>query len=133
MSLFRRKKEDNISDKNVKKDSSDKSKVSKSRKKSKKSAVKISPFAHILLGPVVTEKAYTLSDMDKYVFYVKTDATKRHVRRAVQDIYGVTVEAVHVIKMSAQGTTFRGIKGKTKNKKKAIVTLSKGEKIDLFG
>ncbi len=131
MGLFTNKTEDNSKEAPAKKAVSKSDKVAKSKKKTVKKAP--SPFAHVLLGPVVTEKSYTLADMGKYVFRVRPDATKRHIARAVADIFGVTVDNVNIVRKGQQQKKFRGRVGMTKIQKKAIVTVAKGEKIDLFG
>lgn len=129
MGLFTNKTEDE--DKAVAK-ATKKAPVAKAKKKATKKNP-ASPFAHVLLGPVVTEKSYTLADMGKYVFRVRPDATKRHVARAVADVFGVTVNNVNIVRKGQQQKTFRGRVGTTKIQKKAIVTVAPGDKIDLFG
>ncbi len=126
MALFSRKKEEDVAKaKNTK--SSDATKTKK-----KKKVTALSVFAHVLLSPVVTEKAYTLSEKGKYVFRVHTRATKAQVQKAVSDIFGVDVVKVNMTVKKKQNTSFRGISGKTKTQKKAIVTVKEGQKIDLF-
>ncbi len=98
----------------------------------KKRAAKTSAFSHVLLAPVVTEKAYILSDKGKYVFRVAPHATKAHIAKAVADIYGVDVVKVNVSVKKKQRKVFRGIAGATKVQKKAVVTVKAGQKIDLF-
>ncbi|HHH12410.1 MAG TPA: 50S ribosomal protein L23, partial [Candidatus Moranbacteria bacterium] len=91
--------------------SSKKSSVSaKSEKKKgkKKVSLRESSFDHILLSPVITEKAYTLSEAGKYVFRVDPAATKRHIARAVADVYGVKVSKVNIITKSPRTVYFRG-------------------------
>ncbi len=123
MTLFSKKKEEVDAPKKAKS-------TAKTKKKVKKVATSV--FAHVLLAPVVTEKAYTLSESNKYVFRVDPRATKAQVRKAVADIYGVTVVSVNMMIKKQQTKVFRGIKGKTRTQKKAIVTLDADQKIDLF-
>ncbi len=129
MALFSKKKEE------VAADDTQKSAVVRPAKKSKKSLVKksgTSIFADMLLAPIVTEKAYTLSEQGKYVFRVHARATKAKVAKAVSDIYGVDVLKVNIMIKKQQNTSFKGIRGTTRSQKKAIVTVAPGEKIDLF-
>lgn len=130
MALFSKKKEEEAVVSDIK-DSTSETKTKKSSKKNvKKSTTSI--FAHILLTPVVTEKAYALSEKNKYVFRVHARANKAQVQKAVTDIYGVDVLKVNMMIKKQKNTTFRGIKGMTKSQKKAIVTIDSGQKIDLF-
>ncbi len=130
MTLFSKKKEEVDASKNAK--NVKKAKSVATTKKQPKKVTTSSVFAHILLAPVVTEKAYTLSEANKYVFRVSPCATKAQVRKAVADIYGVTVVGVNLMIKKQQTKVFRGIKGKTRTQKKAIVTIDAGQKIDLF-
>ncbi len=130
MTLFSKKKEEVDASKNAK--NVKKAKSVATTKKQPKKVTTSSVFAHILLAPVVTEKAYTLSEANKYVFRVSPRATKAQVRKAVADIYGVTVVGVNLMIKKQQTKVFRGIKGKTRTQKKAIVTIDAGQKIDLF-
>lgn len=113
--------------------------ATKTTKKISKKLVKksdapvVAPYlANILLAPIVTEKAYALSESRKYVFRVTPGATKRSVAQAVGQIYGVSVQKVNMMIKKQQNTKFRGISGTTRSQKKAIVTIAKGESIDLF-
>lgn len=127
MALFSKKKEDAVEAAETK------AAPKKTKKASKKAAAGSSVFAHVLLAPVVTEKAYTLADAQgKYAFRVAPRATKAQVAKAVADTYGVEVVKVNMMIKKQQNTSFRGIAGKTKSQKKAIVTVAPGQKIDLF-
>jgi large subunit ribosomal protein L23 len=91
----------------------------------------------ILLRPVLTEKMLALSEkLNKYGFEVFRDANKVEIKRAVEKKFGVTVEAVHVINLKGKRkrmSTRRGITvGWRSDRKKVMVTLKKGQKIDFF-
>ncbi|MEL6273550.1 MAG: 50S ribosomal protein L23 [Bacteroidota bacterium] len=91
----------------------------------------------ILIKPVVSEKAEILSDSQtQYTFIVAKDANKIEVRNAVEERYGVTVESVNTLNMPSKTknrTTKSGIiRGRVPAFKKAIITLSEGEELDLY-
>jgi large subunit ribosomal protein L23 len=85
----------------------------------------------IILAPVVSEKSYNLIDDGKYTFIVDTRSNKTEIKLAIEKIFNVKVDSVNTL--NRQGKTRRtkfGI-GKTKNTKRAIVTLKSGT-IDIF-
>ena len=92
----------------------------------------------ILIKPLITEKAETLSEgLNKYTFVVAKGANKVEIRKAVQDMYGVNVTSVNTAIMPGKAknrTTKSGVlKGRVAAYKKAVVTLVEGEEIDFFG
>jgi large subunit ribosomal protein L23 len=92
----------------------------------------------ILIKPLITEKAETLSEgLNKYSFVVAKGANKVVIRKAVQEMYGVNVTSVNTAIMPGKTknrTTKSGVlKGRVAAYKKAIVTLVEGEEIDFFG
>ncbi|HQU58169.1 MAG: 50S ribosomal protein L23 [Phaeodactylibacter sp.] len=92
----------------------------------------------ILIKPLITEKAEMLSDKrNKYSFVVKKDVNKIEVKKAVEAMYQVTVEAVNTLVMPGKeknrSTRAGLIRGRKASFKKAIVTLAAGEEIDFFG
>ncbi len=97
------------------------------------SEVKIRDHRDILLRPVVSEKSYGMMDENKYVFIVAPDANKTEIKIAVEAVFDVKVTSVNT--MNRKGKTRRtrfGI-GKTKDVKRAIVTVAPGDRIDVFG
>ena len=87
----------------------------------------------IILRPLVTEKGMHRSTRNNaYAFEVHRLATKADVRRAVHDLFNVTVLRVHTQtrKGKPRKTKFRS--GTTGSWKKAIVTLDKEHRIDFF-
>ncbi|NCO53793.1 MAG: 50S ribosomal protein L23 [Bacteroidetes bacterium CG02_land_8_20_14_3_00_31_25] len=91
----------------------------------------------IIIRPIVTEKMNRQGDsLGKYGFMVSTVANKLQVRKAVEKLYGVTVESVNTVKYSGKTKTRNTrsglLRGKSVAFKKAIVTLTKGEKIDFY-
>jgi large subunit ribosomal protein L23 len=92
---------------------------------------------NIIIKPVVTEKMERLSEkLNQYGFIVEKTANRIQVKKAVEEIYGVTVESVNTMryggKRKSRYTKAGLIAGKTNSFKKAIVTLKEGEQIDFF-
>lgn len=92
----------------------------------------------ILIKPIITEKAETLSEgLNQYSFVVNKNANKIEIRNAVEAMYGVAVNSVNTMIMPARAksrSTRSGIlKGRVSSFKKAVVTLAEGEDIDFFG
>lgn len=88
----------------------------------------------VLKRPVVTEKTmYELHDQRKYVFEVDMRANKLQIKDAVETSFDVTVEDVNVMVMPAK-TLSRGNRIRTRKPKwkKAVVTLVRGDTIQLF-
>ncbi len=91
----------------------------------------------IIIKPIVTEKMTTLTDkLNRYGFRVDKNANKIEIKKAVQDMYGVTVVAVNTSiipgKKKSRYTKSGMIKGAMSDYKKAIVTLKEGETIDYY-
>lgn len=90
----------------------------------------------VLKKPWVTEKASALNEKGKYGFIVDKKANKIEIKKAVEDMYGVTVEDVNTMryqgkaksKYTAQGV----VRGRTESFKKAIVTVAEGDIIDFY-
>ena len=90
----------------------------------------------IIIKPIVTEKQTAITEKmaNRYGFRVSPDANKLEIKKAVQDMYNVTVVDVNTINYSGkQKSRYTGIiNGKQAAFKKAIVTLKEGETIDFF-
>ncbi len=92
----------------------------------------------ILIKPVITEKADTLSEnRNQYTFVVHKNANKIEIKKAVAEMYNVEVKSVNTLVMPAKAknrNTRRGvIRGRVSSYKKAVVTLADGETINFFG
>jgi len=86
----------------------------------------------VLLAPVVSEKSYSLIEDRKYSFRVHPSAHKTQVRQAVEELFGVTVESVNIVKVKPKPKR-RGLsKGTRAGWKKAIVQLQAGDTIEIF-
>ncbi|MGE0076961.1 MAG: 50S ribosomal protein L23 [Bacteroidales bacterium] len=91
----------------------------------------------ILIRPIVTEKMEHLTNkVNQYGFIVDKRANKLQIKKAIEDLYGVTVDSVNTIryagKVKNRYTKAGYIVGRTNSYKKAIVTLKNAEKIDFY-
>ena len=92
---------------------------------------------NILLKPIVTEKMTIQGDkFNRYGFVVDKNANKLQIKKAVEDLYSVTVDSVNTMryggKIKTRNTKSGLLKGKTVSTKKAVVTLAEGNKIDFY-
>lgn len=88
----------------------------------------------ILISPIITEKSLAKTEKGYYTFIVAQKANKVQIVKAVADLYGVEVRSVNVIRVKGEEKLIRGrFKVKTKDYKKAIVSLKAGQKIPGFG
>ncbi len=86
----------------------------------------------ILVRPVISEKSYALISEGKYTFRVADRAHKTQIAHAVEEVFGVSVDAVRTSQVRAKPKR-RGLsKGKSRSWKKAVVQLAPGERIELF-
>lgn len=93
---------------------------------------KISAAISLLIKrPHPSEKAVLMHNDRQYVFVVEKAATKTTVQSAIESIYDVSVEKVRVINMPGKTKRLGVSKGWRPGYKKAIVTLKKGDKIEL--
>ena len=84
-----------------------------------------------ILSPVVTEKSTNLSELNKIVFKVPDGANKKNLKKNIEKIFKVNVTKINIIKKQSKNKFTRGRKVKINGYKKAIVTLKKGQSIDL--
>ena len=92
---------------------------------------------NILLKPIVTEKMTSQGDKyNRYGFLVDRTANKLQIKKAVEELYSVTVESVNTLryggKVKTRNTKSGLLMGKTSATKKAVVTLAEGNKIDFY-
>lgn len=85
----------------------------------------------VIVAPVITEKATLASELNKVVFRVRKDATKPQIKRAIEQLFDVKVEAVNTLLRKGKRKVFRGVRGQQADIKKAVVTLAEGHKIDV--
>ncbi|MDC0215764.1 50S ribosomal protein L23 [Candidatus Pelagibacter sp.] len=84
-----------------------------------------------IYSPIVTEKSTNLSELNKIVFKVPTKTTKIVLKKNIEKIFKVDVIKVNIINKKNRIKIARGKKIKVKGYKKAIITLKKGQSIDL--
>ena len=89
-------------------------------------------YEQILIEPVLSEKANILREQGKYVFKVDPRATKIQIKEAVRRIYNVHPVSCTVMVIGGKPKRLRSKPGYTSSWKKAIVRLSKDEKIGIF-
>jgi large subunit ribosomal protein L23 len=84
-----------------------------------------------VVAPIITEKSTLASESGQVVFEVAKDATKPQIKKAVEALFKVKVKSVNTLNRKGKTKRFRGIKGRQKDVKKAIVTLKEGHSIDV--
>ena len=84
-----------------------------------------------ILSPLVTEKSTNLSEQNKIVFKVPSKANKKNIKNNIEKIFKVNVTKVNIINKQIRTKLTRGRKVKVSGFKKAIITLKKGQSIDL--
>lgn len=85
----------------------------------------------VLVAPLITEKSTKDNALGKYVFQIYPSANKIVVKKAVEELYGVKVEDVNIVRIKGKNVHFGKISGRTSDLKKAIVTLKKGETLNI--
>ena len=84
-----------------------------------------------ILSPVLTEKSTNLSEQNKIVFKVPNKANKKNLKKNIEKIFKVNVTKINIINKKSKIKITRGRKVKVSGFKKAIVTIKKGQNIDL--
>ena len=84
-----------------------------------------------ILSPVVTEKSTSLSEQNKIEFKVPKNSNKLVLKKNIEKIFKVNVIKINILNKKSKNKFTRGRKVKIKGYKKAIITLKKGQSIDL--
>ena len=84
-----------------------------------------------ILSPILTEKSTILSEQNKIVFKVPSKANKKNLKTNIEKIFKVNVTKINIINKQNRSKLTRGRKVKVSGYKKAIITLKKGQTIDL--
>jgi large subunit ribosomal protein L23 len=84
-----------------------------------------------IVSPMVTEKSTNLSEQNKIVFKVPTGANKINLKKNIEKIFKVNVTKINIINKQNRVKITRGKKVRVSGFKKAIITLKKGQSIDL--
>ncbi|MDH5478355.1 MAG: 50S ribosomal protein L23 [Nitrospinota bacterium] len=91
-----------------------------------------SPY-DIIRTPVITEKAGDAKDnLNKVTFLVNPRVGKIAIRKAIESVFGVTVEKVNLLNQKGKRKKLGRYEGKRPDRKKAIVTLKEGDNIEVF-
>ena len=85
----------------------------------------------VIFSPSITEKATNLSEQNKIVFKVNKYANKNSIKKSIEKIFKVNVIKINTINLKGKTKMVRGKKSFKPGFKKAIVTLKKGQSIDL--
>ncbi len=86
----------------------------------------------IILGPIVTEKTNAAMEKGKYSFWVAMGAGRTDVKRAIEEIFKVRVKDVNTLRQMGKVKRMGIHSGRTPDRKKAIVTLEEGQRIQFF-
>lgn len=87
----------------------------------------------LIVRPLITEKSTSLREQEnKVCFIVRREANRKLIKTAVEATLKVKVEKINILNMLGKTKRMNRFEGKRPDWKKAIVTLKKGEKIDLF-
>lgn len=97
----------------------------------KKSKISQEKAYDIVRSPVITEKATLASEHNQVTFRVPLDASKGEIAAAVEAVFKVEVKAVNTLIQKGKTKRFKGVIGKRKDVKKAVVSLAEGHSIDV--
>lgn len=95
-------------------------------------AVKYADAYRILVKPLITEKATDLGAQNKYIFAVAPSANKISIAKAIQAVYGVKPTRVNLINIPGKRVARGRISGQRSDRRKAIITLAKGDVIKVY-
>ena len=88
-------------------------------------------FLDTIISPTITEKATSLSEFNKVVFKVHKGANKNSIKKSIEKIFKVNVIKINTINLRGKTKLVKGKKSSRPGYKKAIITLKKGQSIDL--
>ena len=88
-------------------------------------------YLDIIISPNVTEKSTSLSEFNKVVFKVQKNVSKKLIKKNIEKIFKVNVIKINTINLKGKTKIVRGKKTFKTGYKKAIVTLKKGQSVDL--
>ena len=88
-------------------------------------------YLDTIISPNITEKSTSLSEFNKIVFRVHKNASKNLIKKSIEKIFKVNVIKINTINLKGKTKMVRNKKATTPGYKKAIITLKKGQSIDL--
>jgi large subunit ribosomal protein L23 len=86
----------------------------------------------LIISPVVSEKSYAAVASKRYSFFVDLRAKKGEIKKAIEEIFNVTVIKISTMNIKSKPKRLGRSVGRNSRKKRAVVTLSKKDKIDFF-
>lgn len=86
----------------------------------------------IIIRPIISERSMDLVEDNKYAFFVDRRANKVEIKKAVEELFDVDVKAVNTVNLPGKKKRLGRSEGRTPDRKKAIVTLQAGDKIEIF-
>ena len=86
----------------------------------------------IIKRPIITEKSSGLVDKLQYTFEVDVKANKVEIKKAIEEIFNVKVEAIRTVNVHRKAKRLQRYEGFKAAYKKAIVRLADGQSIDVF-
>jgi large subunit ribosomal protein L23 len=91
------------------------------------------PYSKVILRPLLTEKNAIMKEKENRVaFEVARGANKLEIKRAVEEAFKVSVEAVNVVNVKGKVKRLGRNLGKRRDWKKAVITLKEGNTIEFF-
>ena len=88
-------------------------------------------YLDTIISPIITEKSTSLSEFNKIVFKVPKGSTKSSIKKSIEKTFKVNVVKINTIKLKGKIKMVRNKKASKPGYKKAIITLKKGQSIDL--
>ena len=127
LNFFKKKKREKVKAPEIQKEAP----IVKTVKKPEvKKEIGVAPL--VLKSPQITEKATKLAEGNQYVFKVYPKTTKPEIKRAIEEVYGVDVLKVRIIKVPRKRRRLGRKVGWRKGYKKAIVKIKEGQKIEIL-
>ena len=88
-------------------------------------------FMDSIKSPIITEKATILSEQNKTVFKVHNNANKKNIKKNIEKLFKVNVVKINIVNLKSKKKIKQGKMSVKTGYKKAIITLKKGQSIDL--
>jgi large subunit ribosomal protein L23 len=86
----------------------------------------------IIRGPHLSEKSHMVAEKNQVVLKVRTDATKKEVKQAVELLFEAKVDSVQVVNVKGKTKRFQQAQGRRADWKKAYVKLAEGSSVEEF-
>ena len=86
----------------------------------------------VIRGPHMSEKAHFAAERNQVVLKVRTDATKKEIKQAVEMLFEVKVDAVTTVNVKGKNKRFQMTRGRRNDWKKAYVRLAEGSSLEEF-